>query len=107
MRALDLGADDYITKPFGTEELAARIRAAIRRTERLSGTTDTADSVVKAGSFEIDFAARLVYRDGTEVRLTRTEYDLLRALAVNAGKVMTHRQLLQSVWGPEYGEETE
>ncbi len=107
VRALDLGADDYITKPFGTEELAARIRAAIRRTERLSGNSDAADPVVKAGSFEIDLAARLVYRDGEEVRLTRTEYDLLRALAVNAGKVMTHRQLLQSVWGPEYGEETE
>jgi len=107
VRALDIGADDYITKPFGTEELAARIRAAIRRAERLSGSTDTQDPVVNAGSFEIDLAARLVYRDGEEVRLSRTEYDLLRLLAVNAGKVMTHRQLLQAVWGPEYGEETE
>jgi two-component system KDP operon response regulator KdpE len=107
VRALDIGADDYITKPFGTEELAARIRAAIRRAERLSGSTDTQDPVVNAGSFEIDLSARLVYRDGEEVRLTRTEYDLLRSLAVNAGKVMTHRQLLQAVWGPEYGEETE
>ena len=107
VRALDLGADDYVTKPFGTDELAARIRAAIRRVERLSASADHGDSVVKAGDFAIDLAARLVYRDGEEVRLTRTEYDLLRSLAVNAGKVMTHRQLLQSVWGPEYGEETE
>ena len=107
VRALDIGADDYITKPFGTEELAARIRAAIRRAERLAGAADTTDPIVQAGTFEIDLSARLVYRDSEEVRLTRTEYDLLRSLAVNAGKVMTHRQLLQSVWGPEYGEETE
>lgn len=107
VRALDIGADDYITKPFGTEDLAARIRAAIRRAERLAGAADTTDPIVQAGTFEIDLSARLVYRDSEEVRLTRTEYDLLRSLAVNAGKVMTHRQLLQSVWGPEYGEETE
>lgn len=107
VRALDIGADDYITKPFGTQELAARIRAALRRAERLSSTTDTTDPIVKAGTFEIDLSARLVYRNSEEVRLTRTEYDLLRSLAVNTGKVLTHRQLLQSVWGPEYGEETE
>ncbi len=107
VRALDIGADDYITKPFGTQELAARIRAAIRRAERLSSAVDSTDPIVQAGTFEIDLSARLVYRDSEEVRLTRTEYDLLRSLAVNAGKVMTHRQLLQSVWGPEYGEETE
>ena len=107
VRALDIGADDYITKPFGTEDLAARIRAAIRRAERLAGAADTTDTIVQAGTFEIDLSARLVYRDSEEVHLTRTEYDLLRSLAVNAGKVMTHRQLLQSVWGPEYGEETE
>ncbi len=107
VRALDIGADDYITKPFGTEDLAARIRAAIRRAERLAGAADTTDPIVQAGTFEIDLSARLVYRDSEEVHLTRTEYDLLRSLAVNAGKVMTHRQLLQSVWGPEYGEETE
>ncbi|MDP7262235.1 MAG: response regulator transcription factor [Dehalococcoidia bacterium] len=107
VRALDIGADDYITKPFGTEELAARIRAASRRAERLESAANTADPIVQAGSFKIDLPARIVYREGEEVRLTRTEYDLLRSLAVNAGKVMTHRQLLQSVWGPEYGEETE
>ena len=107
VKALDLGADDYMTKPFGTDELAARVRAAIRRVERLSTTAETTGSVVDAKDFQIDLAARLVYRDGDEVRLTRTEYDLLRALAVDVGKVLTHRQLLQSVWGPEYGEETE
>jgi two-component system KDP operon response regulator KdpE len=107
VRALDLGADDYMTKPFGTDELAARVRAAIRRAERLSTVAETNGSVVDAQDFQIDLAARLVFRDGDEVRLTRTEYDLLRALAVDVGKVLTHRQLLQSVWGPEYGDETE
>jgi two-component system KDP operon response regulator KdpE len=107
VRALDLGADDYVTKPFGTDELAARIRAAIRRVERLAHTADTSTSVVDAHDFEIDLAARIVRRNGDEVRLTRTEYDLLRALAVDVGKVLTHRHLLQAVWGPEYGDETE
>jgi two-component system KDP operon response regulator KdpE len=107
VRALDLGADDYMTKPFGTDELSARLRAALRRAERLASSSEAPQSNVKAGEFEIDLAARLVYRNDGEVRLTRTEYDLLRTLAVNAGKVMTHRQLLQTVWGPEYGEETE
>ena len=107
VRALDLGADDYVTKPFGSEELAARIRAAIRRVDRLSKPEESYDSIVEIGSVKIDLGARLVYRDGDEVRLTRTEYDLLRTLAINAGKVLTHRQLLQAVWGPEYGEETE
>ena len=73
----------------------------------MSKPEESYDSIVEIGSVKIDLGARLVYRDGDEVRLTRTEYDLLRTLAINAGKVLTHRQLLQAVWGPEYGEETE
>lgn len=107
VRALDLGADDYVTKPFGTEELAARLRAAIRRAERFSTSENHSEPIVDARDFKIDLASRLVYRDGAEVRLTRTEFDLLRALAVDTGKVLTHRHLLQAVWGPEYGSETE
>lgn len=107
VRALDLGADDYVTKPFGTEELAARLRAAIRRAERLSSPENQSEPIVDAVEFKIDLAARLVYKDDEEVRLTRTEFDLLRTLAVDAGKVLTHRHLLQEVWGPEYGAETE
>jgi two-component system KDP operon response regulator KdpE len=106
VRALDIGADDYITKPFGSDELAARIRASLRRIGRLE-SSDKEEPVIEAGTFRIDLAARIVYRYDQEVGLTRTEYDLLRTLALNAGKVMTHRQLLQDVWGPEYGEETE
>jgi two-component system KDP operon response regulator KdpE len=91
--ALDLGADDYLTKPFGTEELLARVRALLRR------RGSQAETVLHFGDIVLDLAARLVTRGGVETHLTPTEYDLLRTLAVNAGKVLTHRQLLQRVWG--------
>jgi two-component system KDP operon response regulator KdpE len=102
VRALDAGADDYVTKPFGTDELTARIRAALRR--RDSG--DGADPVVRVGPVTIDLAARRVTRDGDEVHLTPIEFDLLRVLAAYRGRLVTHRRLLQEVWGPGYGEET-
>jgi two-component system KDP operon response regulator KdpE len=93
VQALDLGADDYLTKPFGMAELLARVRAQLRRLGA------PAEPIVTAGDVTIDLARRLVTRDGQEVRLTPTEYDLLRCLAVDAGKVLTHRQLLTRVWG--------
>jgi two-component system, OmpR family, KDP operon response regulator KdpE len=102
VRALDAGADDYVTKPFGTEELTARIRAALRR--RDSG--DGADPVVRVGPVTVDLAARRVTRDGDEIHLTPIEFELLRVLATHRGKLVTHRALLQDVWGPGYGEET-
>jgi two-component system, OmpR family, KDP operon response regulator KdpE len=102
VRALDAGADDYVTKPFGTDELTARIRAVLRR--RDSG--DGADPVVRVGPVAIDLAARRVTRDGVEVHVTPIEFDLLRVLAVHRGKLVTHARLLREVWGPGYGEET-
>jgi two-component system KDP operon response regulator KdpE len=104
VRALDLGADDYLTKPFGVEEMLARVRAALRRTNQ-TGTAPRPPLVVQ--DLEIDFGARKVTAMGQEVQLTPTEYDLLAHLAINAGRVLTHRSLLQAVWGPEYGDETE
>jgi two-component system KDP operon response regulator KdpE len=104
VRALDLGADDYLTKPFGVEEMLARVRAALRRIPQ-TGVTPRPPLVM--GDLEISFAARRVTVRGSEVQLTPTEYDLLVHLAINAGRVLTHRALLQAVWGPEYGDETE
>ena len=99
--ALDAGADDYVTKPFGMGELLARIRAALRRD--LAG----ADApVVATDDFVVDLAAKRVVRDGEEVRLTPTEWGLVETLVRNAGKLVGQRQLLQQVWGPEYGSET-
>ncbi|WP_184081333.1 response regulator [Sphingobium subterraneum] len=99
--ALDLGADDYVSKPFDSEEVLARIRAAMRH--RLSSETDS--PIVSCGDIEIDLVARLVRKGGVEVHLTPKEYGLLAELAKSAGRVVTHTHLLKSVWGP--GHETD
>jgi two-component system KDP operon response regulator KdpE len=106
VEALDLGADDYLTKPFGMQELLARVRSGLRRITQ-TGAQDTGSAVIEMDDLKIDMAHRIVTRDGSEVNLTRTEYELLRILASNPGKVMTHRELLHEVWGPEFGGETE
>ena len=95
VRALDLGADDYVVKPFGTEELVARIRAVLRRQADLS----SGEPVVHAGDLEIDLGKRSVTVGGRTVKLTPTEYELLRYLALHAGKPVTHTTLLRQVWG--------
>jgi two-component system, OmpR family, KDP operon response regulator KdpE len=97
VRALEAGADDYITKPFGARELIARLNAALRRAARGEG-----EPRIEADGLEIDLAARVVRREGEPVHLTPIEFDLLRALARNRGRLMTHRKLLAEVWGPEY-----
>jgi len=99
--ALDHGADDYVTKPFATGELLARLRVAQRHAIPLSE-----GSVFRSGNLEVDFTARLVKLNGKEIKLTATEYSLLRMLVRNAGRVLTHRQLLREVWGPTYEEQT-
>ena len=101
VRALDAGADDYVTKPFGTEELMARLRAVLRRSAEAG-----ASPVLELGELTIDLADRRVSRSGADVHLTPIEFDLLRVLAQHRGRLVTHRQLLHEVWGPEYGEET-
>jgi two-component system, OmpR family, KDP operon response regulator KdpE len=92
--ALDSGADDYVTKPFNSGELLARLRAALRH-----GQPQGADAIFRVGNLEVDLSKRLVLKDGAEVKLTPIEYSLLRLMITHAGKVLTHRQLLTEVWG--------
>jgi two-component system KDP operon response regulator KdpE len=102
--ALDAGADDYVTKPFGIRELAARIRAAVRRS---SASHVDPNAVIRIGKIELDPARRLVRKGGAPVHVTPTEFDLLHYLMAHAGLPVTHARLLHSVWGPEYGGELE
>jgi len=103
VEALDAGADDYVTKPFGIQELLARIRAAIRRAPGGAEGPRT----IKTEDLEIDFDARIARVAGKSVRLTPKEFDLLRILVLNGNKAVPHRKLLQAVWGPDYGDEVE
>jgi two-component system, OmpR family, KDP operon response regulator KdpE len=101
VRALDAGADDYVTKPFGSQELTARLRAVLRR------AADTgSEPAIEAGDLVIDLADRRVRRGDEDIHLTPIEFDLLRVLAQNRGRLVTHRQLLHEVWGPSYGDES-
>jgi len=100
--ALEAGADDYVTKPFGTRELVARLGAALRRAGDAPG-----DPAIELDGLRVDLAARDVRRDGEEIHLTPIEFDLLRALVRHRGRLMTHRSLLVEVWGPQYGDDTQ
>jgi two-component system KDP operon response regulator KdpE len=102
VRALAAGADDYVTKPFSPRELVARLEAVLRRV-----APDPSEPVIRADGLEIDLGARIVRREGSEVHLTPTEFDLLRALARNRGRLMTHRDLLIAVWGKAYSDDTQ
>jgi two-component system KDP operon response regulator KdpE len=104
VQVLDAGADDYVTKPFGIQELLARIRVAMRH---VPASAESVDRVVVSPELEIDFGARRATLLGRAVRLTPKEFDLLRFLVEHAGKAIPHRKLLQTVWGPDYGDEVE
>jgi two-component system KDP operon response regulator KdpE len=104
VEALDAGADDFVTKPFGMQELLARIRAALRRTPLAS---DSASQVLSFDGIEINLASRRVAAHGKEVRLTPKEFDLLHYLVTNPNVTIPHGRLLQAVWGPDYGDEVE
>jgi two-component system KDP operon response regulator KdpE len=105
VRALDEGADDYLTKPFGTKELMARIRVALRHAARAGLATQ--EPILTVGDIQLDLDKRAVHVGGSEVHLTPIEYKLLTVLMKNAGKVLTHRQLLKEVWGPAYATQTQ
>jgi two-component system KDP operon response regulator KdpE len=104
VQALDVGGDDYVTKPFGIPELLARVRAVLRRKQEQPAT---AGPVFASGDLKVDFSARQVTLNGQEVRLTPTEYELLRLFVLHADKTLTHRQLLTQIWGPEATTETQ
>ena len=103
VQALDLGADDYVSKPFGMNEVLARLRVALRHSAQVESGTE---AIFTVGPLRVDFAQRLVQVDGQEVKLTPTEYDLLKALIKNSGKIMTRKLLLSQVWGTGYGAES-
>ncbi|MEV5147273.1 response regulator [Streptomyces sp. NPDC052727] len=105
VEALDAGADDYVTKPFGMDELLARLRAAVRRAEP-TGPGEDDVTTVETECFTVDLAAKKVNRGGKDVRLTPTEWHLLEVLVRNTGRLVSQKQLLQEVWGPSYGTET-
>jgi two-component system, OmpR family, KDP operon response regulator KdpE len=100
--ALEAGADDYVTKPFGPRELIARLQAVLRRAAQVPN-----EPTITVDGLEVDLAGHVVRRDGEEVHLTPIEFDLLRALIGNRGRLMTHRSLLTEVWGPQYGDDTQ
>jgi two-component system KDP operon response regulator KdpE len=102
VRALEAGADDYVTKPFASRELVARLEASLRRVE-----PEPQEPLITVDGLEVDFAGRTVRQDGNEVHLTPIEYDLLRVLLQNRGRLMTHRALLVEVWGPAYESDTQ
>jgi two-component system KDP operon response regulator KdpE len=104
VEALDAGADDYVTKPFGMDELLARLRAAVRRSA--ASAADGEEAVVETSSFTVDLAAKKVHRDGQEVHLTPTEWGVLEVLVRNRGRLVAQKQLLQDVWGPQYATES-
>jgi two-component system KDP operon response regulator KdpE len=104
VRALDAGADDYVTKPFGMDELLARLRAAVRRS--VVSSSDGVEAVIETASFSIDLVAKKVRRDGKEVHLTKTEWGVLELLARNRGRLVAQKQLLNAVWGPSYETES-
>ena len=102
VQALEAGADDYVTKPFGARELIARLNAALRR-----AGTGSDEPAIELDGLEVDLRARDVRRDGKSIHLSPIEFDLLRVLARNRGRLLTHRQLLTEVWGPEYASDTQ